>query len=131
MNREGLWLIIVELFVLLALVALVDQVVMRVGLTFAVAMLLVQRALETTPPEAAPPVDHRSDVSTRQQVDQLLGKVREFYAACHLARSQQITEQSALDKIESIEKELLDTLSRLTKASRAGIRPAGVAAEDA
>lgn len=112
-------LVIAQLVVLLGIVAVVDQPLVRTGLAFAVGLLLVQRALGLTgPPRDSQVGDRRSDEATRDAVLRLLARIREFYAACHLLRLEQISPTEARERTSKIEKELDKLLGEVMATSR-------------
>lgn len=123
-DRGDAPLIIAQLVVLLSIVAVVDQPLVRTGLAFAVGLLLVQRALGLTAPQRdSQGADRRADEATRDAVLRLLARIREFYAACHLLRMEQISPAEARDRTSKIEKDLDQLLGEVMATSRGEAPP--------
>ncbi len=118
-DKRTVGLVVVEFALLLGIAAFVNPMLIRVGLGFVVGLLLVQRALGLTPrPQAAPQLDRRQDFVSRERVALLLGRMREYYTACHLLRSGQISSESAAERVKKIERELNRLLADVMRVSR-------------
>lgn len=124
MEKATVGLVLFEVALLAGVLAFVDDTLIRVGLGFVPAMLLAQRALDITPGpgeirvRGVGGVDRRRNHLVRDYVDVLLQRVREFYAACHLLRSRQISQEEATERIHAIEQDLDRILGEVTRASR-------------
>lgn len=121
MDRKPLWMVLTELVVLMGIVALVDSVLLRTGLALALALLLVQRALEGgKESDAGVPdtTDRRRNHVFRGYVSQLLMRIRQIYATCHLVSTKQISPEKASAQVKEIEKELHRLMSELLEAAK-------------
>ncbi len=121
-KKRVLGAVAVEVAVLLAVVALVETTVVRVGLALAAALLLAYRAATVTSgatvgSDSEIP-DRRQDQMVRDHVERLLLRIREFYTACHLARSEKLSTREATQRIQVIEKDLNQLLADIVRASR-------------
>ncbi len=118
----GKILILIEVVALLLITALIDEALMRVALSVAPGLLLAQRALEAADASEAPTrsglEDRRHDPVVRNYVDELLSHVRQFYSACHLLSSGQISDDTAKQRIVEIEGDLNQLLADVMKATR-------------
>jgi len=121
------WIIYAQFVVLLAVVAIADVMLIRIGLTAAVGLLLVQRAVGARAAADAAFAQRRHDPITREAVGQLLERIREFYAACHLAGSGQMLPPEAVARTTAIEKDLNALLDKVIRVSRGEALPAEVA----
>jgi len=115
------------IFFMLAVMAfaivLVDDRWVRVGLGLLPALLLAQRALmgsgvgPASEADATSPEDRRSDTGVREQIQDLLSLIREFYTTCHMVAVGQLEPAKAKAKAQVVEGKLnammasmLDTL---------------------
>ena len=123
------------IFFMLAVMAfaivLVDDRWVRVGLGLLPALLLAQRALmgagvglTADKTEGAPSEDRRSDTGVREQNQDLLALIREFYTTCHMVAVGQLEPSKAKAKAQVVEGKLnkmmasmLDTLEGNGSAS--------------
>ncbi len=98
---------------------------MRTGLVFVVGLLLVQRALGFGAPkrEGDAGAENREDSVMRDAVSRLLVKIREFYTACHLLQSEQISPADAKLRTSMVEKDLNKLLAEVVRSSRGEVRP--------
>lgn len=114
------WLVFTELIVLLGVVAVVDQVALRVGLAFTVSLLLVQRALDAGRKNEvlSPDADRRRNHVFRGYVSQLLLRLRQLYATCHLVSTKQISGEKASAQLQDIEKELHRLMAELVESAK-------------
>lgn len=126
-KKRVLGAVALEVAVLLAVVAFVDGTAIRVGLALAAALLLAQRAAAAA---SGAPVGAGSELSGRRQdsvardhVTRLLARIREFYAACHLARSDKLSSGEAMERIQAIEKDLNQLLAEVVRTSRGEALP--------
>lgn len=122
-SKGDLGLIVAQFALLLGIVAFVDQVWLRLGMTFAVALLLVQRATGAVAAAGPPGGDRRQDEATRDGVSRLLALVRDFYAACHLTASGQISPEEAMARSQMVEKQLNLLLAKVVQTSRGEVPP--------
>lgn len=122
-SQKDTSLIYAQFAVLLAIVAVVDALLIRVGLTLVVGLLLVQRAVRA-PASADPFLQRRNDPVTREAVSDLLSRIRDFYAACHVAGATQVAPDKAMAQADEIERDLTDLLERVVRASRGTPVPA-------
>lgn len=121
-KRSSLDLVLILLLLGLA-VALVDDRLIRAGITLVPALLLVQRAgvggsSSSAAPEAKVASERRVDVDVRSYVDDLLKQIREFYSTCHLMTSGGLAPDAAKERATAIEKNLNLLLAKVTEASR-------------
>jgi hypothetical protein len=128
-ERGDVSLVIAQFAILLGIAALVENTLIRIGLCFAVGLLLVQRALGIQAggqAEATP--ERRRDPLVRDAVTDLLTQIREFYTTCHLMQVQQISPAEATERATRTERGLNQLLAEVVRASReqAGPTPAGV-----
>ena len=117
--KQDSWLVYLQFAILLGIVALADRPLIRVALAFVVGLLLVQRAVGALGgggPAASQ--DRRQDPEVRDAVSQLLERVRDFYATCHLARSGQIPTDEAMARTKKIDKDLNALLEGFIRVSR-------------
>lgn len=118
----GKTLVFIEIVALVLITALIDESLMRVALSLAPGLLLVQRALEgAAEPEDSSRSgfeDRRHDPVVRNYVDELLSHVRQFHSACHLLSSGQISDDTAKQRIVEIEGDLNQLLADVMKATR-------------
>jgi len=128
-NEKGdTWLVIAQFAILLGIAALVENTLIRIGLCFAVGLLLVQRALGVQAagqPEVAP--ERRHDALVRDAVTELLTRIREFYTTCHLMQLQQISPVEATERATKTERDLNQLLAEVVRASRGQAGPAPAA----
>jgi hypothetical protein len=125
-SRQDSWLVYLQFLVLVAIVGLADRPIVRMGLAAAAGLLLLQRALGTAGPPRGD--ERRTDPAVRDAVTTLLNRIREFYAACSLARRGQIPVEEAEARIRKIETELNGLLGQVietTKAAEAAARQGG------
>lgn len=122
-SQKDSYLIYAQFAVLLAIVAIVDGLFVRVGLTLVVGLLLVQRAVRA-PVDADAFQQRRNDPVTREAVGELLSRIRDFYAACHVAGTTQLPPDEAMAQADEIERDLTDLLGRVVRASRGTQMPA-------
>ncbi len=124
-DKSDVALVVTQFLLLLGVVAFVDRPVVRVGLGFVIGLLLLQRALGLTAPtrEVDRPSDRRHDHTTRDGIARLLVKIREFYTACHLVQSEQITPAEATERTARIERELNQLLAEVVQTSQAEVPP--------
>jgi hypothetical protein len=92
----------------------------RTGLVFVIGLLLVQRALGVGAPkrEGEARGEQREDAVMRDGVLRLLVKIREFYTACHMLHSEQISPAEARQRISKVEKDLNKLLAEVMRYSR-------------
>jgi len=105
-------------------IVLVDDRWVRVGLGLLPALLLAQRALagsgvggEPVRPEA----DRRKSSSIRDDIQELLKLIREFYQTCHMVAVGQLEPSKAKAKAQVVERRLnlmmADMLEKVDSAS--------------
>ncbi len=123
----GKTLVFIEIVALVLITALIDESLMRVALSLAPGLLLVQRALEgAAEPEDSSRSgldDRRHDPVVRNYVEELLSRVRQFHSACHLLRSGQISDDTATQRIVEIEVDLNRILAEVMKATKEEATP--------
>jgi hypothetical protein len=119
-ERRDVVMVIAQFALLLGVVAFVDLGLVRTGLVFVIGLLLVQRALGVGAPqrEGEARAELREDSVMRDAVSRLLVKIREFYAACHLLQSEQISPAEARQRISTVEKDLNKLLAEVVRSSR-------------
>lgn len=117
-DKGDVALVVVQFTLLLAIVTFVDNALVRLGMGFVVGLLLVQRALGLQPASGAASSERREDAVTRGAVSRVLLRIREFYAACHLVSSAQISPAEATERTKKIEKDLNSLLAEVVRASR-------------
>lgn len=124
-DKSDVALVVTQFVLLLGVVAFVDQALVRVGLGFVIGLLLVQRALGVTAPkrEGDRLSDRRQDPTTRDRISRLLVKIREFYTACHLVQSEQISPAEAKERTSRVERELNQLLADVVRTSQAEALP--------
>ena len=124
-DKRDVAMVIAQFALLLGAVAFVDRGLVRTGLVFVIGLLLVQRALGLGAPkrEGEARGGQREDSVMRDAVSQLLVKIREFYTACHLLQSEQISPAEAKERTSRIEKDLNKLLAEVTQTSSAGALP--------
>lgn len=123
MKTANVGTIVFELALLAAIVALVDDTLLRVGLAVLPGMLLAQQATRGSSTGAdawSGNQDRRTDQEAREHVNRLLQRLREFHTTCHLMRSNQISADAAIERAAAIEQDLNRILADLTQAARAG-----------
>lgn len=115
-------MVIAQFALLLGTVAFVDRPLVRTGLVFVIGLLLLQRALGLAAPkrEGEAPNNRRQDVVTRDAGSRLLTKIREFYTACHLIQSEQISPAEARERTSRIEKDLNKLLAEVVQTAGGG-----------
>lgn len=125
-DQRDVAMVIAQFVLLLAAVAFVDGGLVRTGLVFVVGLLLVQRALGVGGPKRAGTAyaEQREDAAMRDAVSRLLGKIREFYTACHLLQSEQISPAEAKQRTSKVEKDLNQLLAEVVQRSRGEAVPA-------
>lgn len=129
-------LVVLELAALVVILAVVDDVLLRVSLGLVVALLLARAALITPTQQTAkrPPQglgDRRSDHLYRHWINVLLKKVRELHTVCQAVRDGGVNVAVGQLRIAELEKEIRDLLSQVTdsakpqqmKRARRGRRP--------
>lgn len=117
-DMMGKIIVAIEVTALVLIVALIDDPLLRVALAVGPSLLLTQRALDVED-EASDDVNElRSDAVVRNYVDELLRRIRQFYSACHLLRSDQITSDTANERISEIEADLNRMLADIMSASK-------------
>ena len=119
-DRRDVTMVIAQFALLLGAVAFVDQGLVRTGLVFVIGLLLVQRALGVgaQKSEGDARAGQRQDSVMRDAVSRLLVKIREFYTACHLLQSEQISPAEAAQRTSRVEKELNTLLAEVVQCSR-------------
>ncbi len=124
-DKSDVALVVTQFVLLLGVVAFVDRPLVRVGLGFVIGLLLLQRALGLTAPkdEVDRLSDRRQDHTTRDGISRLLVKIREFYTACHLVQSDQISPAEARERTARIERELNQLLAEVVQTSQAEVPP--------
>jgi divalent metal cation (Fe/Co/Zn/Cd) transporter len=124
-DKSDVALVVTQFVLLLGVVAFVDRPLVRVGLGFVIGLLLLQRALGLTAPkdEVDRLSDRRQDQTTRDGISRLLVKIREFYTACHLVQSDQISPAEARERTARIERELNQLLAEVVQTSQAEVPP--------
>ena len=110
--------ILFEVALLTVVVLLVDELLMRAALAFIPAMLLAQRALNSTgqPPSGEPTTEDQGN-PVREHVSKLLEYFQKFYATCQLMASGEITPGEALSRTSDLEEDLSSLLEKVTKES--------------
>ena len=110
--------ILFEVALLTVVVLLVDELMMRAALSFIPAMLLAQRALNSSgaPPSGEPTMEDQGN-PVREHVSKLLEYFQKFYATCQLMASGEITPGEALSRTSDIEEDLSSLLEKVTKDS--------------
>ena len=115
---------VIILLVILALaVILVDETPVRVAISFVPALLLAQRAMEAGGGSRINPTlvgpERRADKTTRQNVDDLLAHVREFYLTVHLHGHGKMDQDQVLAQTSQLEKKLNRLLAEVSDAADA------------
>ena len=91
-------------------IILVDDRWVRVGLGLLPALLLAQRAVVGVgvgaTGEARPSVERRTDVGVREQIQELLKLIRDFYTTCHMVAIGQLEPSKAKAKAQVVERRL-------------------------
>lgn len=128
-ERGDIWLVIAQFAILLGIAGLVENTLIRIGLCFAVGLLLVQRALGVQAagggqPEVTPSPERRHDPLVRDAVTELLTQIREFYTTCHLMQLQEISPAEATERATKTERGLNQLLAEVVQASRGQAGPA-------
>jgi hypothetical protein len=124
-ERGDVSLVIAQFAILLGIAALVENALIRIGLCFAVGLLLVQRALGVQAagqPEVTP--ERRHDPLVRDAVTELLTRIREFYTTCHLMQLQEISPVEATERTTKTERDLNQLLAEVVRESRGQAGPA-------
>ncbi len=123
-DKGDVALVVVQFTLLLAIVTFVDNALIRLGMGFVVGLLLLQRAVGLQPASGtATSSERREDAVTRGAVSRVLLRIREFYAACHLVSSAQISPAEATERTKKIEKDLNSLLAEVVRASRGEALP--------
>ena len=119
-DKQDVAMVIAQFALLLGAVAFVDRSLVRTGLVFVIGLLLVQRALGVGAPkrEGEGAAGERQDHVMRDAVLRLLVKIREFYTACHLLHSEQISPAEARQRTSRVEKDLNKLLAEVVRYSR-------------
>lgn len=119
-DKRDVVMVIAQFALLLGAVAFVDRGLVRTGLVFIIGLLLVQRALGFGAPkrEGEAGAGQRQDSVMRDAVSRLLVKIREFYTACHLLQSEQISPAEARQRTSKVEKDLNKLLAEVVRWSR-------------
>ena len=119
-DKRDFVMVIAQFALLLGAVAFVDQGLVRTGLVFVIGLLLVQRALGVgaAKREGEGLEGQRQDHVMRDGVARLLVKIREFYTACHLLHSEQISPAEARQRTSKVEKDLNKLLAEVVRCSR-------------
>jgi len=119
-DKRDVAMVIAQFALLLGAVAFVDRGLVRTGLVFVIGLLLVQRALGRAAPkrEGEARTGQREDSVMRDAVSQLLVTIREFYTACHLLQSEQISPAEARQRASKVEKDLNKLLAEVVRCSR-------------
>jgi hypothetical protein len=122
-NRTGDVLLL--LLVLAFAVVVVDERWLRTLVAVVPALILAQKAMggrggggETKVGVA----DRRSDLDTRDSIDELLRLIREFYLTCHLMGTGGMNPDVALERVGEQEKELNSLLARVTDRARTALK---------
>ncbi len=109
--------ILFEVALLTVVVFLVDEWLIRGALAFIPAMLLAQRALDTTKAsDGFEPVHGGQPVG--ESIDKLLSIFREFSAMCKLVGSGGITSEDAQERTQDLEKDLNRLLDEVKGVSQ-------------
>ena len=114
----GKAIVVIEITALVLIVALIDDPLLRVALAVGPGLLLTQGALDVQKEERDDVDERRSDPAVRNHVDELLRRIRQFYSACHLLRSDQITSDAAQERVVEIEADLNRILADIMNASK-------------
>lgn len=114
----GKAIVVIEVVALVLIVALIDDPLLRVALAIGPGLLLAQRALDVQKEGGDDVIEQRSDAVVRNYVDELLRRIRQFYSACHLLRSDQITSDVAQERVVEIEADLNRMLADIMGASK-------------
>ena len=119
-DKRDVVMVIAQFALLLGAVAFVDRGLVRTGLVFVIGLLLVQRALGVgaQKSEGEAGAGQRQDSVMRDAVSRLLVKIREFYTACHLLQSEQISPAEARQRTSKVEKDLNKLLAEDVRYSR-------------
>jgi len=118
-KKRVLGAVAVEVAVLVVAVAFAESTVIRVGLALATALLLPCRAATVTSRTTVGGDSDIPDQVVRDHAERLLLRIREFYTACHLARSDKLSTGEALQRVQAIEKDLNQLLADMMRASGA------------
>lgn len=100
-------------------IVLVDDRWVRVGLAVLPALLLAQRALmgsgvgKQAPAADALDEDRRSDLTVREQIQELLKLIREFYTTCHMVAVGQLEPSKAKAKAAVVEGKLNQMMAHM------------------
>ena len=117
--------VLLEVVLLTFVVILVDERWLRAAIAFVPAMLLAQNAIHVAVAAQQEPEfqdeDRRNDAITRAYVDGLLKHFREFYSACHLMGTGQISPETARERVSQLEMELNRVLADMTQKAKAGV----------
>ena len=105
-------------------IVLVDDRWVRVGLGLLPALLLAQRALAGSGvggESVRPETDRRKSSSVRDDIQELLKLIREFYQTCHMVAVGQLEPSKAKAKAQVVERRLnlmmADMLEKVESAS--------------
>jgi hypothetical protein len=112
------------IFLMLAVVALaivlVDDRWVRLGFALPPAFLLARRALvgsgvrpAADAAVATPAEERRSDRGVRQQIQDLLALIREFYTTCHMVAVGQLEPSKAKAKAQVVEGKLNEMMASM------------------
>jgi hypothetical protein len=108
-QQNGKPTILFMLGVMAFAIVLVDDRWVRVGLGLLPALLLAQRAMmgsgigsDETPGDA----ERRADTGIREQIQELLKLIREFYTTCHMVAVGQLEPSKAKAKAQVVERRL-------------------------
>jgi len=121
--------ILFEVALLTVVVLLVDELMMRAALSFIPAMLLAQRALNSSgAPPSGEPTSEEGQNPVCEHVSKLLEYFQKFYATCQLMASGEITPGEALSRTSDLEEDLSSLLEKVTKdAPGVKVKPQEVA----
>lgn len=116
-------LVVVELAALVTILAIVDDVLLRISLGLLVGLLLARAAL-TRPagdlprPAAHVPSDRRSDFLYRHWIDLLLKRMRKLHSVCQSVRSGAVSAAVGRLRIAEQEKEIQELLKQVTESAK-------------
>ena len=124
-NKSSLDLVMILVLLAFAVV-LIDDRLIRAGVTFVPALLLVQRAAALAAGGREPPKSERYQASKRSSnedvrgyLDELLKDIKEFYTTCHLMAGGQLPPEEAKERASGIEKKLNLLLAKVSEAAKA------------
>ena len=101
-------------------VVLIDERWVRAGVALLPALLLAQRALmgagvgATGPPQGTS--ERRADPGVRQQIQELLRLIREFYTMCHIVAVGELEPAKAKARAQVVESQLNEMMAELLEA---------------